>query len=41
YLWQKNAGYPTKAHREGIRNHGDCIWHRKSFKLLNDPLESK
>jgi len=41
YLWQKNAGYPTKAHREGIKKYGDCIWHRKSFKLLNDPIELK
>jgi ribonuclease HII len=39
YLWEKNAGYPTKAHREGIKEHGDCIWHRKSFKLLKDQLD--
>ncbi|MDG1276287.1 MAG: ribonuclease HII [Algoriphagus sp.] len=41
YGWERNAGYPTKAHREGIKNHGDCIWHRKSFKLLSDALELK
>ena len=39
YGWERNAGYPTKAHREGIKKHGDCIWHRKSFKLLGDSLE--
>ncbi|UZD22381.1 ribonuclease HII [Algoriphagus halophytocola] len=38
YGWEKNAGYPTKAHRTGIETHGDCIWHRKSFKLLKDQL---
>jgi ribonuclease HII len=34
YAWERNAGYPTKAHRSGIEEHGDCIWHRKSFRLL-------
>ncbi|MEB2784303.1 ribonuclease HII [Algoriphagus persicinus] len=34
YAWERNVGYPTKAHRSGIENHGDCIWHRKSFRLL-------
>jgi ribonuclease HII len=41
YGWERNAGYPTIAHREGIKKHGDCIWHRKSFKLLSDTLELK
>lgn len=35
YAWERNAGYPTLEHREGIKKHGDCIWHRKSFKLLS------
>ncbi len=39
YAWERNAGYPTLAHRAGIENHGDCIWHRKSFKLLKDQLD--
>ena len=39
YAWERNAGYPTKAHRSGIKEFGDCIWHRKSFKLLKDQLE--
>ena len=34
YLWQKNAGYPTKAHRKAIETIGPSIWHRKSFRLL-------
>ena len=34
YSWQTNAGYPTKAHREGIRKHGVSPYHRLTFKLL-------
>lgn len=34
YNWKKNKGYPTKEHREAIRNHGSTIFHRQSFKLL-------
>jgi ribonuclease HII len=39
YSWERNAGYPTKAHRSGIEEFGDCIWHRKSFRLLKEQLE--
>lgn len=34
YGWDKNAGYPTKAHREGIRLHGTTPYHRMTFNLL-------
>ncbi|MCK9343696.1 MAG: ribonuclease HII [Massilibacteroides sp.] len=34
YAWQKNKGYPTKAHREAIRQTGISPYHRKSFTLL-------
>jgi ribonuclease HII len=34
YGWERNAGYPTKAHREGIERFGSTVWHRKSFQLL-------
>ena len=34
YDWQTNKGYPTKAHREGIRLHGISPYHRKSYNLL-------
>lgn len=34
YAWNKNAGYPTKAHREAIEKYGITPLHRKSFKLL-------
>ena len=34
YQWDKNKGYPTKAHREAIKKYGITKYHRKSFKLL-------
>jgi len=40
YAWDKNAGYPTKKHREGILNHGTSPYHRLSFRLLAKGVES-
>jgi ribonuclease HII len=37
YTWNKNKGYPTKAHRRAIIEHGVSPHHRQSFKLLPDP----
>ncbi len=34
YLWSKNKGYPTKAHRAAILKNGATKYHRKSFRLL-------
>jgi ribonuclease HII len=34
YGWPGNKGYPTRAHREAIRQFGPCIHHRQSFRLL-------
>ena len=34
YGWDRNMGYPTKMHREGIRQHGTTPFHRMSFQLL-------
>ena len=34
YGWERNMGYPTKSHREGIREHGVTPLHRMSFTLL-------
>lgn len=34
YSWDVNAGYPTKKHRDAIRQYGACEHHRKSFTLL-------
>lgn len=39
YDWHKNMGYPTKKHREAIREHGISEHHRKSFRLLPEQLE--
>jgi len=36
YDWQKNKGYPTKAHRAAIAQFGSCEHHRMTFKLLPD-----
>ena len=36
YDRQKNKGYPTKAHREGIRLHGTTPYHRMSYNLMGD-----
>ena len=33
YHWDKNLGYPTKAHYEAIKQHGITPYHRKTFKL--------
>jgi ribonuclease HII len=38
YLWSKNKGYPTAAHRNAIRAHGACIHHRTTFTLLPGQL---
>ena len=39
YNWKKNKGYPTKEHRDGIRQFGATKYHRKSFKLLPEQLK--
>lgn len=31
YQWKKNKGYPTKAHYEGIHQHGPSPYHRLTF----------
>ncbi len=38
YQWQKNKGYPTKAHREAIALHGLSPYHRKTFRQLPDQM---
>jgi len=39
YSWETNVGYPTEAHREGIKQFGITPYHRKSFTLLPEQLE--
>ena len=39
YGWNSNKGYPTKAHRLAIREHGLTPYHRLSFNHLEGQLE--
>jgi len=39
YAWEKNKGYPTKQHRNAIREFGVTKYHRKTFKLLPEQLK--
>jgi ribonuclease HII len=39
YNWKKNKGYPTKEHREAIRQYGTTKYHRMSFRLLPEQLK--
>lgn len=34
YDWRSNKGYPTKKHRQAIREFGPTPYHRRSFTLL-------
>ena len=34
YGWDKNMGYPSKAHRQAIRQYGPTPYHRMTFRLL-------
>jgi len=34
YAWNTNKGYGTAEHRKAIEDHGQCKYHRKSFRLL-------
>ena len=41
FSWHTNAGYPTKAHRKAIAEHGATEHHRMTFRLLKDPAQLK
>jgi ribonuclease HII len=36
YDWLSNKGYPTKKHREAIKEYGITPYHRRSYNLLGD-----
>jgi ribonuclease HII len=36
YNWDNNKGYPTKKHRQGIRDFGTTAYHRMTFTLLKN-----
>lgn len=39
YGWNENKGYPTRAHRDAIRQYGATPYHRQTFRLLDDSLQ--
>jgi len=39
YGWKQNKGYPTKVHRQAIKNYGITPHHRLSYKLFDDQLK--
>jgi ribonuclease HII len=39
YNWKQNKGYPTKQHRNAIRELGITTYHRKTFRLLPEQLK--
>lgn len=41
YGWDKNKGYPTRVHREGIAKYGITCHHRKSFNLLPNHTDNE
>ena len=40
YAWERNFGYATKAHLEGLKNFGVTSHHRKGFKPIHKILSS-
>jgi ribonuclease HII len=38
YGWERNQGYPTKCHKEALRNLGVTPHHRRSFKPVHNML---
>ena len=38
YNWKNNKGYPTKQHRQAIKEFGTTAYHRMSFRLLDEQL---
>ncbi len=39
YNWKQNKGYPTREHRDKIKEFGITDFHRKSFNLADSQLE--
>lgn len=39
YGWNSNKGYPTRLHREAVLKFGPTVYHRRSFRLLNDQMQ--
>jgi ribonuclease HII len=39
YGWEQNKGYPTRAHRLALLEHGPSPYHRRSFRLLDEQMQ--
>ncbi len=39
YCWHNNKGYGTPEHRNAIKEHGLCRYHRKSFNIFAAKLQ--
>jgi ribonuclease HII len=40
YSWDTNVGYPTKVHKQGLKEFGYTRFHRTSFKLGTEKLRT-
>jgi ribonuclease HII len=40
YGFKRHKGYPTVEHREALREHGPCPFHRRSFAPVRDAIEA-
>lgn len=40
YGWDKNKGYGAEAHQRGLREHGVCALHRRSYRPIKKYLEA-
>ena len=38
YHWEENKGYPTKAHREAIRQFGPTPYHRNNNRGITPSI---
>jgi ribonuclease HII len=41
YGWEKNAGYGTKQHKNGLTEYGVTPHHRRSFKPIADLIDNR
>jgi len=40
YGFRQHKGYPTRQHREALRRHGPCPFHRRSFAPVRAAIEA-
>jgi len=39
YGFGTHKGYPTSAHLQALKDHGPCVWHRKTFGPVQSCLQ--